>query len=350
MPFLPGDVYTNKPLTQSAIKLFQSAEGFVARNAAPRMPVKKLTGTYYKWKRGDLNRNEMTVRGPNSPTPLASFGKELATFAIKARSLGYNLNDWVKLGADVEINPADIIPMVLSYKAALSLELLFSAFAFSSGTWYRTVTGGANTPNRGTAAGTRTVLNDAATDPLKPLREERNDIGKATGHRADAAIFGADLFEAIAMHPLVRTTLTNGSNPIMRDEPASEVEIAKLLGLKYVGVASAIYNTALENETESNSYIVPTDGCLIYRRGTSFSTTPVASVAGDAGVMNPEFPTAFARAQWEDAVGNTEGFRIRSIRDEDAGPGGSEKSIADSAHDFTVVDSKMGTLLSSMLG
>ena len=68
MPFLPGDVYTDKPMTQSAIKLFQGADGFVARSAAPRMPVTKLTGSYYKWKSADFNRNEMVVRGPSSPT------------------------------------------------------------------------------------------------------------------------------------------------------------------------------------------------------------------------------------------------------------------------------------------
>ena len=67
MPFLPGDVYTDKPMTQSAIKLFQGADGFVARSAAPRMPVTKLTGSYYKWKSADFNRNEMVVRGPSSP-------------------------------------------------------------------------------------------------------------------------------------------------------------------------------------------------------------------------------------------------------------------------------------------
>ena len=351
MPFLPGDVYTDKPMTQSAIKLFQGAEGFVARSAAPRMPVTKLTGSYYKWKSADFNRNEMVARGPNSPTPVAKFGKESALFSIQARALAYNLNDWVKLGADQEINPADIIPAVLSYKAALSLELMFSAFAFSSASWYRTITGvaSAEAPNRHGTTGTRLYLSDTSTDPIKAIREERIDGGKRTGFRFDAAIFGAELFEAVAMHEKVRSTLTNGSSAVLRAEPANEAEIARLCGLDYVRVASGIYNTALENETESNDYIVPAKGLLLYRRGTTMSTQLVGSVQGDAGVMNPEFPTAMVRAQWDQAVGNTEGFRIRTIRDEDAGPGGSSKYIADSAHDFVSVNSKMGVLWTGML-
>lgn len=351
MPFLPGDVYTDKPMTQSAIKLFQGADGFVARSAAPRMPVTKLTGSYYKWKSADFNRNEMVVRGPSSPTPVAKFGKETALFSIQPRALGYNLNDWVKLGADQEINPADVIPAVLSYKAALSLELLFSTFAFASSNWYRTVTGvdSGEAPNRHGTTGTRDRWDDQATDPIKAIREERIDGGKRTGFRFDAAIFGAELFEAVAMHTLVRSTLTNGSSAVLRAEPANEEEIARLCGLDYVRVASAIYNTSLEGETESNDYIVPAKGLLLYRRGTTMSRAVVGSVAGDAGVMNPEFPTAMARAQWDAAVGNSEGFRLRQIRDEDAGPGGSSKYISDSAHDFCSVNSKMGVLFESML-
>ncbi len=351
MAFLPGDVYTDKPMTQSAIRLFQSAEGAVARSAAPRMPVTKLSGTYYKWKSADLNRNEMAPRGPNSPPRVAKFGKELSTFAIQARGMAYNLNDWVRLGADQEINPAEVIPAVLAYKASLSLELLFSQFAFSSANWYRTITGVASgaTPARGSTTGTRIHFSDENEDPIKAIREERIDLGKRSGFRADAAIFGAELFEAVAMHPLVRATLTNGSSAVLRTEPANEAEIARLCGLDYVRQASMIYNTSLEGEDETNDYIVPPKGLLLYRRGSTMSTAPVAPIAGDAGVMNPEFPTAMARAQWEAAVGNQEGFRIRGYRDEDAGPGGSQKSVCDSAADFVSVNSKMGTLFSSMI-
>jgi hypothetical protein len=349
--FTPGDVYTNVPLTQAAIKLFQSGEGFVARKAAPRMPVKKLSGTYYKWKQGDLNRNEMVVRGYNSPTPIAAFGKETAMFEINARSLGYNLNDWLKRASDVAIDPSQIIPQLLAYKASLSLELLFSAFAFADTTWFRVVTGVSSgaAPARTTATGTRIHFSDANTDPIKAIREERNDIELATGWKGDAIIFGADLFEAVAMHPLVRATLTNGSNPILRDAPANESEIARLCGVKWVGVASAIYNTALEGETATNSRIVPSDGMLLYRRFPAMQGEAASAVADDAGVFNPEAPCAMARAQWEEAVGNTEGFRLRSIRDEDAGPGGSQKTVCDSAHDFTLVNSKMGVLFKTML-
>ena len=97
----------------------------------------------------------------------------------------------------------------------------------------------------GGTTGTRDRWDDQATDPIKAIREERIDGGKRTGFRFDAAIFGAELFEAVAMHTLVRSTLTNGSSAVLRAEPANEEEIARLCGLDYVRVASAIYNTSL---------------------------------------------------------------------------------------------------------
>src|ERR1044071_2383333 len=139
--FLPGSLYVDIPHTGIAVRRFQTATNFLAPFLAPRQVVKKPTGLYTVWRMGDLNPDELPLRGPSAPPATSSFNRDLATYKTDARSLAYDLNAAAQAATDVDSDPSVIIPMALAYKALISAEIRVANTFFTSTAWYRTVTG-----------------------------------------------------------------------------------------------------------------------------------------------------------------------------------------------------------------
>lgn len=339
MPFLPGNLYTDLPLSRAAVAGMQKADNFLGLTMFPRLVVDKPTGLYFKWLLADLNRNEMKPRADNAPAQVASFGKETATYSVPTESLAYDLNDTVRAASDVALDPSKTIPKLLGYKALLRLETMVAGL-FSSSVWYRTVTGGASDSVSEGTSSTRKRWSDTSADPIAMLLQEIEFQGKLTGFEPDAIAFGRKAWTSFRTNPYVLATLT-GTVGIVRNRPASLQEVANLLDLKYVGVSKAIYNSAGQNLTASNARIVPEDSALLYYRGSES--------IGDAGTWNDDMPIAGAFPVWvAGASGNAEGIRIRRFRDEKAGAGGSDHSEIDTFRTAAVVTSQMGTLFEDM--
>lgn len=341
--FLVGDQFTNQPLTTTALGFMQQDDTFVALKVVPYLEVNKPAGLFWQWNMGDINRDEIEVRADNAPPKRGAFGKSTNQFNLLGRSLAYDVNDLVQKAADVAVNPGIAVPKVLAHKALIKLERMLAA-AMTPENWYRTVTGGASDAVTEGTTSTRKYWNDASTDPLTAILEEIQFQGRYTGSEATGAIFGRRLWAALRTHPAIRATLTSGGEPVVRNRMASTTEIAGLLELDYVAVSRAIYNTSLEGEAPTNAYIIPEDSALIFFR------QPGAATDAGAGIYNADAPTALARLVWRDAVGNTEGSRIRTYRKEDAGIGGSDRHVLEMVTDIKVISPEMGTLFTGMLG
>ena len=334
MPFLAGDLYTSQPLTRAAVAGFQKQTNFLAPFMFPRLFVNKPAGIYYKWLLADLNRNEMAARASYAPAQIAGFGKVTANYSVPTESLAYLLNDTERKAADIQLDPAKMIPRVLSYKAAIRLEKMLADSMFLAASWYRVVTGAASDSITEGATSDRKRWTDTSTDPIKALLQEISYQSKLTGFPPDALAFGEKSWLGFRTNPYVLATLT-GTTGMVRTAPATLQEIANLLGLKWVGVSSAIYNSAGQGLTAVNARIVPEDSCLLYYRGADGS---------DPGAWNDDMPIAGAAPVWRDGAGNDEGLRIRTFRDEKAGAGGSDQSEIDTFRTFAVVTAEMGTL------
>ena len=340
MPQLGGDLYTNAPLSRAAVAGFQKATNFLAPFMFPRLIVNKPSGLYYKWLLADLNRNEMAARAAYAPAQIANFGKVDATFKVPTESLAYLLNDTERKAADFQIDPSKVIPRVLSYKALLRLEKMLADVAFLNTTWYRIVTGAAaDSISEGTASD-RKRFTDTTTDPIKAFFQEISYQSKLTGFRPNALAFGEKAWLGFRTNPYVMATLT-GTTGIVRTAPATHQEVKNLLGLKFCGTSSAIYNTAAPGQaTSTNARIIPEDSCLLYYRGEAEGDDP--------GTWGDEMPVAGCSQVWEAGAGNNEGLRIRTFRDEKAGAGGSDHSEIDTFRTYGSVTAEMGTIFEDM--
>lgn len=337
MPFLPGNLYVDVPLSRAAVAGMQKADSFVAMMAFPRLIVDKPSGIYHKWLLADLNRNEMTARADNAPARVATFGKEDATYSVPTESLAYDLNDTTRAAASSALNPAVVIPQLLGYKALIRLEAQVAAL-FSSAVWYRTVTGGASDSVTEGPTSTRKRFSDTSTDPIAAFLQEIEFQSKLSGFEPDALMFGRKAWTSFRTNPYVLASLS-GTGGVIRNRPATLEEVAALLGLRWVGVSKAIYNSAGQGLAASNARIVPEDSALLYYRGAQ---------GDDPGEWTDAMPTAATCQVWADGAGNREGVRIRRFRDEKAGAGGSDHSEIDTFRTCSVVTSLMGTLFEDM--
>lgn len=340
---LPGDLYTDAVLTRAAVANFQKDARFVAAKAFPRMVVDKPSGLYDKVKTADLNRDEMEKRGPNSTAAVSKVGYEQATYSVPIESIAYELNDTARKAANVSRDPSKIIPRILALKASIRLERMLAQkfMTLATSPWYRTVTGGASDSVSAGASSTRKYFNSTSTDLVKAVLDEASEMSDNCGQDPDAMLFSRDAWIAFRTNDSVLAALTVAGVPVSRNRPATTQEVASLLELSYVGVSKATYNTALANLNESNAKIVPAGTALLYVRGAD---------GDDPGEWTDEMPVAGACQVWADGAGNREGLRVRRFRNEMAGSGGSDRSEMDTFRDYGVVNAKMGTFFTGMVG
>lgn len=339
---LPGDLYTDAVLTRAAVANFQKDARFVAAKAFPRMIVDKPSGLYDKVKTGDLNRDEMEKRGPNSTAAVSKIGYEQAQYSVPTESIAYELNDTARKAANVSRDPSKIIPRVLALKASIRLERMLAQkfLTLATNPWYRTITGGASDSVTAGPASTRKYFNSTSTDLVAAILQEASEMSDNCGQDPDAMLFSRDAWIAFRTNDSVLAALTVAGVPVSRNRPATMQEVASLLELSYVGVSKATYNTALANLDESNAKIVPAGTALLYVRGSD---------GDDPGEWTDEMPVAGACQVWADGAGNREGLRIRRFRNEMAGSGGSDRSEMDTFRDYGTVNAKMGTFFTGMV-
>lgn len=345
--FLPGSLYVDVPQTGVAVRRFQSDTNFLAPFMCPRVIVKKPIGKYTIVNMADLNRDEMAVRGPTAAANKSAWSYSLADYTTDARSLAYDLNDAAVAASDVERNPAILVPRVLAYKALIHTERRLASTFFTSSAWYRTVTGaGSDSGTEGTTTMNREWWSDSASDPVTAITEEMRIQAKLTGRKPTGLAMGSKVFQVLRNHPKVKAQITSTISPgitLGMPRPAGIDELAKLLGLQWCGVSEAIYNTAVEAEAASNSYIVNETDCLLF-----FSATAGEKDGDGMMTVESDEPTALARFVWN-GVASDEGIQIRTFRDEKAGPGGSTSSVIDVYNGFGVVTSQCGTYFSGIV-
>ena len=351
-----GQNYVDVPQTGVAVRRIQSDMRFVSNRMVPKLIVTKPSGLYPAIVMGDLNRDEMEQRGPTSDAAKSGWRTLMQRFDTDARSLEYDLNDAAQAASDVEQNPEILIPRILAYKALLHMERRMAAAYFTSSAWYRTVTGaGSDSGSEGTTTMNRLYFDDSSADVVEALTAEVKIIGKLTGSEATdiGLTLGATLWHKIRNSAKIKSQIVGlaggaiGNAVIAMARPAELPEFARLLGIGYCAVSSAIFNSALKTSTATdaatNTYIVPENDALLY-------VNPYAGqMDGDAGMqMQSDKPAAFARCVWN-GVASGDGVQIRRFRDEKAGPGGSWASVIDVYQGFVVVTKECGTYLTGMV-
>ena len=326
-----GDVHVNRPLTNISVAYLQEAAGveFVADRAFPAIPVENKSDLYWKYNRGDFNRDEMQKRGLSTESAGTGYNVEATgTYTCDVWALHKDVDDQIRANSDSPLSPDRDATIFLTNKALIRRENQWASQYFKHGVWTGELAGGA------AADSGHVVYWDtyASSNPITDIRAAKTQMRlNSGGFTANIGVFSRPVFDKMVDHPMFIDRTKYGQtapNPAM----ATRRIIAEILELEEVLVMDAVYNTAAEGAAESNAFIGGLSAALFYR-------------PRNPGLMTPSAGYTF---NWTGLIGTTcgAGVRIKTFRMEHLG---SDRVEIDAAFDMHVVSPDCGFFFNDVI-
>lgn len=293
-----GDVHVNAPLTDLSVQYAQSLDKFGADRLAPIHASDKQTNLFFKFTKDYWGRDAMRLRAPGTQAADAGYGVTTDSFACIPYAVRKPIADLVKSNEDAPLNSERNAMQFVMLLERIRREKAFVTAAMSASTWTTTETGVAGAPG----ANQFKQWNDAASTPIEDIRSWCTEVELLTmgAARPNVLGLGQQVWDALVDHPDLIDRLKYGGQLQGNLAKVTPQMVAALLGLEEIVVMGAVENTAAEGATASAAYIAGKKACLVYR-----NTAP--------GV---ESVTGVKTFTWSRYIGNPNGWRIKTYRDE----------------------------------
>ena len=304
-----GDVHVDRPLTNISIAFAQEADGFVANQVFPSIPVNSKSDEYWVIDRGEFFRNQVKDRAPGTRAPLINWKTSTDNYNSKRRSIATGVPDEVRANADSALSIDRSATELVTEQGMIKQEVDWTARYFTQDApgdvWTFDVDGaGSATPPASfdptnAANNDKVYWSDASSTPIEDIRQGRRFIQSITGRRGNVLVLGRAVFDALLDHPDIVGRLdrgqTTGPAIVQRDALAALFELEEIL------VMDAIQNTAAENLPASFSFVGGDNALLVHR-------------AASPGLLVPSAGYTF---NWTGFLGSTtNGMRMRRKRDD----------------------------------
>lgn len=320
-----GDVHVNRPLTNISIAYMQSANGFVADQVFPNIPVAMQSDLYYTYDRGFFNRDEMKKRAPG--TESAGIGFEVATepYFADVWGLHHDIPDQRRRNTDSPLQPDTEATNLLTNQALIRRERLWVDNYFKTGVWGVDVTG-----NASASSNQRVFWNRDSSTPIEDIRAAKTFVQQSTGFVPNTLVLGQEVYDKLVDHPDIVDRIKYGQTP---GSPAivNVQSMAALFDLERILVASAIYNSAAEGADNVHQFIGGKNAMLCYS-------------APNPGIMTPSAGYTFSWTGYL-AAGN-QGNRITRFRMDHLR---SDRVEIEMAFDQKVIGSDLGYFFSDII-
>jgi hypothetical protein len=269
----------------------------------------------------------MELRAPGTESNGSGYTLDnTPTYFADRYSVHKDIPDEVRANADAALNPDREATVFVTTKALIKREKLFVGRYFKSGVWGTDITGVASSPS----AGQVLQWSDAASDPIKNVRDAKRTIRQSTGFEPNKLVLGRAVYDALVDHPDIIDRVKYGQTA---GAPAKGnlAALATLFEIEEILVMNAIENTAKEGQTASHSFIGGKHAMLCHS-------------AMSPGLMTP---TAGYTFSWTGLMGNgIEGNRIRQFRLEREGV---DRVEIDMCFDLKVVAPELGYMFNSIV-
>jgi len=323
----PGDVHVNGPLTNISIAFMQNASNFIADRVFPNIPVTKQSDLYFLYDRGFFNRDEMEERAPG--TESAGGGYEISTDPYFARvyAFHHDIPDQRRANADAPLQPDTEATNLVSHKALIKRETLWTGKYFSTGIWGTDLTGITGTPVPGTSF---LKWSDANSTPIEDIRAAKTSVLENTGFEPNILVLGQKVADALVDHPDIVDRIKYGQSS--GNQAVIEMsDLEALFKIPRILVMKAIVNSAAEGVANLHGFIGGSNALLAY-------STPAP------GIMTP---TAGYTFSWTGFLGaGALGSRIRRFRQEKIQ---SDRVEIDMAFDQKLIAAELGFFFSAAI-
>lgn len=281
-----SQTHQNQPLTQIAVAFMQDANNYVAGNAFRRVPVGKISDTYYTMDRSYWLRNDTKKRAPGAAAAEAGYALATATYTLSRDAIAHRIPDPIVRNADSQLDLERQGVQFVTQQLLTAIEVDWVSKFFAASIWDNTLTPSLK-------------WNDANSDPIGDVKAQARTILQNTGFYPNVCVLGALTFDRLCEHPdildRVKYTGTQGA-PAQVNQQA----LAQLFNVDQVVVCRAIRNTSAEGTAASYGFIGGSDDYGLFYAPPS------------PGLMVPAAGYTFT---WGGA-GNPYGIEIKRYRDE----------------------------------
>lgn len=314
------DVHVDTVLTNLSVAFMQDAQGYVADQIFPVVPVQKQSGKYFSYDRGDFLRSEMKRRAPGTESEGGGYRVSQDSYYADVWALHYDLDEQTRANYDEPLNAEDDAQAYLSTQALLRKDKEWVTSFFTTGLW----TGDQTGVNSAPGANQFLRWNVALSAPIASLRAQMLAIQLRTGFRPNTLVIGQEVWNVLADHPDFIERVKYSERAIIGpDLLAAVLEIDKVL------VVTAVENSAAEGQTAAYAAIAGKHAWLGY-------------VAPNAGLRTPSAGYTFSWVGYAgaSAMGSTIGrIEMPWIK--------SERFEIELAFDFKVVAPELGVFFST---
>lgn len=323
-----SDVHVNVPLSNISVMFMQQADAFVASRVFPNIPVLKQSDVYYKYTRGDFNRDEMALRAAGDESAGSGYTLDnTPTYFAPVYAIHKDIPDQVRANSDAVLQPDMEATRFLVNKALIKKERLWATAYFATSIW------GTNDITGAATSGTNQVVywNDPSSTPIEDIRAAKRSVHLADGgFHPNKLVLGPYVWDKFQDHPDFIDRVKYGQT-FPNAAQVTKKLIAELLELDEILVMEGIYNNAVEGATENPAYIGSKSALLVYS-------------APNPGLMTPTGGYTFS---WTGMFGSgVEGNRISSFRMEWKKL---DRVELEMAFTFSLIASEMGQFFSNVV-
>lgn len=272
-------------LTNLALSYLPQQDMLIGRKVFPAVGVGAASGEYNILPRGEFLRLQAKELANHEAPPIGGFKFSKDTYSVKEWGLSANWTQRDLNAAEVGgISAAKLVEMktqFVTFQAHLHLEKQVADLVRTAANWTVSLTGVAASPG----ASEFLQWNDASSDPIALVKQQKLAMQLATGFRPNRMLMGQAVVDALCEHPdLIDRVKYTGSN----GSPAkiNKAALAELFEVDEILVPGAVLNSAQEGASDSVDWLWGKDVFLWF--------APAAA--------SMELPSAGYRFNWTGAV------------------------------------------------
>lgn len=240
------DVVVDPALSQVSIKY--SNDTFIADSIFPIVRTTKQTGKFYVYDKSNL-RNSATLRAIGAGANEVDLGLSTTTFSCEDHALKGFVADEIQDQADAALNPLVDETESLTEQMMIDKELALATILGDT----------AQLTQNTTLSGTSQWSDYSNSDPIADVRTARTTVHQNTFKKPNTMILGKQAFDMLCEHPQIIERIKYSQLGVVTEEL-----LARVFQVEKVMVGEAGYNSAVEGQTDSMSYIWGKNCILAY--------------------------------------------------------------------------------------
>ena len=269
-----GRFGTNVYLANMAIAYYQKLEYYVARQMFPLLPVSLSTGSYYRFSKGDLARDEVRRKPEFGKVDPAHIGHDRQTYAVDVDQIIMGIDSIARTNivrTPGMADPRQAKMRAIAEKMAIHQDVIFASDMFKQGVW-------SNEWQGATAPSGKQFyqFDDANSEPIKFFDGRKTEMLQEGRREPNVLGLGIEAFKALKENgDLLERIKYSGSsaNPAILNERV----LAELLGFEKVVVFKSTYNDAEVGEDTNMKFICdPKAALMVYATSTPAVDEPSA--------------------------------------------------------------------------